>query len=47
MEPKVVYVVVEDDRGCGPHVVGVFINKADAEKACCSSHMWISEEQLQ
>lgn len=42
-----VYVVVEDDRGCGPMVCGVFVSKAKAEEYVAeSSHCWISEEEL-
>jgi hypothetical protein len=42
-----VYVVIEEDRGCGPMVCGVFTSRESAE-ACVdgSSHMWIVEEDV-
>ena len=48
MEQVVVYVVLEDDRGCGPMVVGVYRSREDADRAVgSSSHCWVVEEVLQ
>ena len=48
MEQVVVYVVLEDDRGEGPMVVGVYRSREDADRAVDgSSHRWVVEEVLQ
>ena len=42
-----VYVVIQDDRGMGPEVQGVFKDKEKAEKlAKESSHFWVEESEL-
>ena len=44
----VVYVVLEDDRGCGPSVVGVYRSRESAEAAAADgSHRWVVEEVLE
>jgi len=44
----VVYVVLEEDRGLGPMVVGVYRSREDADRAVGgSSHCWVVEEVLQ
>lgn len=41
-----VYVVLEEDRGLGPSVAGVFASlEAAQEFAAQSSHYWVSSEQ--
>lgn len=43
---KTVYVLIEEDRGCGPTIIGVYLNKEEAEKECeewCSSYIEESE----
>lgn len=49
MEQVVVYVVLEDDRGEGPMVVGVYRSREDAEREVKKSYgrYWIVEEELQ
>ena len=48
MEQVVVYVVLEEDRGLGPSVVGVYRSREDADRAVGgSSHCWVVEEVLQ
>ncbi|MDC3266443.1 hypothetical protein OAU13_00795 [bacterium] len=49
MEQVVVYVVLEDDRGEGPMVIGVYRSRADAEREVKNSYgrYWIVEEELQ
>jgi hypothetical protein len=43
----VVYVVLEEDRGLGPMVVGVYRSREDADRAVGgSSHCWVVEEVL-
>ena len=42
-----VYVVIEDDRGAGPLVVGVFRTLAAAEAALYGGHTWIEECELE
>ena len=43
-----VYVVLEEDRGCGTLVVGVYHNREDAERVAeVSSRLWVVEEELQ
>jgi hypothetical protein len=42
-----VYVVIEEDRGMGASVVGVFAKLADAEAACYGGHCYIHEEEVQ
>jgi len=47
MEPIVVYVVVEEDRGLGPTVLKVFRNRDDAEKFGADGwRCWIEEAEL-
>lgn len=42
-----VYVVLEDDRGCGPMIIGVFASKSKAEMVASeSSHYWVSEQDF-
>lgn len=42
-----VYVVIEEDRGCGPMVCGVFASRGSAEAYVDgSSRMWIVEEEV-
>ena len=42
-----VYVVIEDDRGCGVSIVGVYTNKDKALKVADeSSHYELREEEL-
>lgn len=44
---KPVWVVIEEDRGLGPSVEGVFLNKEDAEAyAAKSSHLEVQESVL-
>jgi len=40
-----VWVVVEEDRGCGFSVEGVFINEANANKACLS-RQYVFESEI-
>jgi hypothetical protein len=41
-----VYVVLEDDRGCGPMVAGVFASLEIAQEfAAQSSHYWVSSDE--
>ena len=50
MESEViVYVVLEDDRGEGPLVIGVYRSREDAEREVKKSYgrYWIVEEPLQ
>jgi hypothetical protein len=43
-----IYVVLEEDRGCGVSVVGVYRNREDAERVAeTSSRLWVVEEELQ
>lgn len=42
-----VYVVIEDDRGAGPHVVGVFRSLEAAQAAQYGSHCWVEECDLE
>jgi hypothetical protein len=42
-----VYVVIEDDRGCGPSIVGVYRSLESAEAAADGSHRWVVEEVLE
>ena len=43
-----VYVVIEDDRGCGPSIVGVYRSLEAAEAAAAGgSHCWVVEEVLE
>lgn len=39
----IVWVVVEECRGLGPSVVGVFDSKDKAEKACYGSYCFVVE----
>ena len=43
----VVYVVIEDDRGGGPSVVGVYRSLESAESAADGSHRWVVKEVLE
>lgn len=44
---KTVWVVIQEDRGLGPSVEGVFLNKEDAEAyASESSHLEVQESVL-
>jgi len=44
---QVVYVVVEDDRGCGPSVLGTYLNREDAESVANEScHAFVEESIL-
>ena len=45
----IVYVVLEDDRGEGPMVIGVYRSREDAEREVKKSYgrYWIVEEPLQ
>ena len=48
MEQVVVYVVLEDDRGEGPMVVGVYRSREDADRVVdLRGSCWIVEEELQ
>lgn len=48
MEQVIVYVILEDDRGCGPSVVGVYRSREDAERVVAEgSRYWLVEEVLQ
>ena len=48
MEQVVVYVVLEDDRGEGPMVVGVYRSREDADRVIdLRGSCWIVEEVLQ
>lgn len=41
-----VYVVLEEDRGLGPSVAGVFASLQDAEEfAAQFSHCWVSSSE--
>lgn len=42
-----VYVVIEDDRGLGPTVVGVYRTREAAEAALYGSYTWIEERELE
>lgn len=42
-----VYVVLEEDRGMGPTVVGVFAKEEDAYEVAENSRCWVVEEELQ
>jgi hypothetical protein len=43
-----VYVVLEEDRGYGPSVVGVYRNRKDAERAAEGGSCYsVVEEELQ
>ena len=41
-----VYVVIEEDRGMGPMVLGVFMYKHEAEKAASGAHDEVQEAEL-
>lgn len=41
-----VYVVLEEDRGCGPSIVAVYRSKEEAEKAVASSRRYWMEEEI-
>jgi hypothetical protein len=42
-EPDVLYVVLEEDRGMGVSVQGVFSDKENAEKLCLESSRYFIE----
>lgn len=42
-----VYVVLEEDRGMGPMVVGVYADEATAYEVAENSRCWVIEEELQ
>jgi hypothetical protein len=42
-----VYVVIEDDRGMGPTVVGVYRTMEAAEAALYGGHTWVVECDLE
>lgn len=43
-----VYVVLEEDRGYGPSVVGVYRSREDAERVAeDGSRYWVVEEEVQ
>jgi hypothetical protein len=41
-----VYVVIEEDRGYGASVVGVFARREDAEAACAGGYCSVCEEEV-
>ena len=41
-----VYVAIEEDRGMGPMVLGVFMHKHEAEKAASGAHDDVQEAEL-
>ena len=40
-----VWVIVEEDRGCGFSVCGVFMDEANANNACLS-HQYVFESEI-